>query len=459
MKRSTKVGSRGSRFAAVLLASGLVVAACGGDGDAEGDGSESEATEAPVGSEAPAESTGSTGSTDSSASTDSAAPTEGGLASDALGAPTGEEIVIGMVNTEGGAGGLDFPDIRRFLEAGVAYANEHGGLGNRPVQFIGCTVKGDPETSQFCAQELVGQGVELVLVGLDLFIDYKTFDAAGVPVIGVLPIMPTDYTANALFLTGGNATSQSASAVFARDQLGASRVAIIHADNPGANSTAAGLQAALDKGGIEWTAVKGGNDETDAGFQGLMRQASDFDPDVIVSLYSDAGCIGTMRARASLGIETPVVTTAICADDDVIDVVGDDATGWYFAGLPPDSDTPERDLLVKLLAPVIGVPEEEVSPTGLGLGGLGYTMWMSLYDYGQKMVAEGIEVTGPSLFDFLKTSDDLFLFGGQTPIACGSEPTYPAVCSFVFPFAMYKGDGVVGPVDGVDLVDSRPLLP
>lgn len=448
MKRSTKVGSRGRRFVAALMASGLLIAACGGDDDS-GSSSGSDSTEA-ASTEAP---------TDSMAPADSSAPAEGGLASDALPPPTGDEMVIGLVNTEGGAGGLDFPDIRRFLEAAVSYTNEHGGLGNRPVKIESCVVKGDPETSQACAQELVGKGVELVLIGLDLFIDYKTYEAAGVPVIGVLPIMPMDYTANALFLTGGNATSQSATAVFARDYLKATKVAIIHADNPGANSTAAGLEASLDAGGIPWTAVKGGNDETDAGFQGLMRQAADFQPDVMVSLYSDAGCIGTMRARASLGIETPVVTTSICADADVISAVGDDANGWYFAGLPEDKDTPERALLTKLLAPVMGISEEEVTPTGLGLGGLGYTMWMSLYDYGQKMAAAGTELTGASLFDFLKTSKDLFLFGGQTPIACGSEAKYPAVCSFVFPFAMYKGDGVVGPVDGVDLVDSRPLLP
>lgn len=108
---------------------------------------------------------------------------------------------------------------------------------------------------------------------------------------------------------------------------------IIHADNAGANSTAASLEAALDIAGIEWTAVKGGDNETDAGFQGLMRQATEGNPDVLVSLYSDAGCIGTMRARASLGITIPVITTNICADKDVIDAVGDDATGWYFAGL------------------------------------------------------------------------------------------------------------------------------
>ena len=92
--------------------------------------------------------------------------------------------------------------------AAVSYTNEHGGLGNRPVKIESCVVKGDPETSQACAQELVGKGVELVLIGLDLFIDYKTYEAAGIPVIGVLPILPPDYTAKALFLTGGNATSQ-----------------------------------------------------------------------------------------------------------------------------------------------------------------------------------------------------------------------------------------------------------
>ena len=437
MTRSMSLGTPGSRrrsrALAAIVAGGLFFVACGGD-----DGGGSTETAAPAVTEAPS--------------------TEDGP-------PTGKEMKIGMVNTEGGAGGLDFPDIRRFVEASIEYTNEHGGLGNRPVKLETCVVKGSPETSQACAQELVGKGVELIILGLDLFPDYKTYDAAKIPVIGVLPILAPDYTANALFLTGGNATSQAASAAMAKDYFNATSVGIIHADNAGANSTAASLQGALDVAGIKWVAVKGGDNETDAGFQGLMRQAAEGDPDVIVSLYSDAGCIGTMRARASLGITTPVITTNICADKDVIDVVGDDATGWYFAGLPEEKDTPERAVLKKVLAPVLGVSEDEVTVAALGLGGLGYTMWNSLIDYGGKMVEEGIEVNGQSLFDYLKTADGLFLFGGNTPIKCGSNAKYPAVCSFVFPFAMYKGDGVVGPVDDLEavtgsaLLDSSPYLP
>lgn len=451
MKRSTSLGTSGSRrrhrALAAVIAGSLFVVACGGD---DGGSSEEPATtEAPATSDAPA-------GTEAPVTSD--APAE-------LPAPTGEEMVIGLVNTEGGAGGLDFPDIRRFMEAAIEYTNAHGGLGNRPVKLESCVVKGNPETSQACAQELVGKNVELILLGLDLFPDYKTYDAAGIPVIGVLPILPPDYTANALFLTGGNATSQAASAALAKDYFNATKVGIIHADNAGANSTAASLEAALDIAGIEWTAVKGGDNETDAGFQGLMRQATEGNPDVLVSLYSDAGCIGTMRARASLGITLPVITTNICADKDVIDAVGDDATGWYFAGLPEEKETPERDLLRRLLAPVMEVPEEEVTAAALGLGGLGYTLWMSLIDYGNKMVADSVEMSGQGLFDYLKTAEGLYLFGGVTPIACGSNASYPAVCSFVFPFATYLGDGKVGPiadleaVTGSNLVDSSPYLP
>ena len=127
--------------------------------------------------------------------------------------------------------------------------------------------------------------------------------------------------------------------------------------------------------------------------------------------------------------------------------------------------TPERAVLKRTLAPVMGIPEEEVTAASLGLGGLGYVLWMSLIDYGRQMVAEGTELTGESLYSFLGSTDGLYLFGGVTPIACGSNSSYPAVCSFVFPFGTYLGDGKVGPIEdleavtGSNLVDSAPYLP
>ena len=404
------------------------------------------------------------GSSDSKDSSDTTAPTTDttGEATDttvpASDAPTGVEMKIGLVNTEG-TPGLDFPDIRRFMSATIDYLNLHGGMGNRPMKLETCVAKGSPETSQVCAQELIGKGVELVLLGLDLFPDYKTYGAANVPVIGVLPILTPDYTADALFLTGGNATTMGAFAALAKDHFKAKTIGIVQSDNAGSNSTAASLMAALDVAGIKYKAVKGGDNETDAGYQGLMREAAKDNPDLLVSLYADAGCIGTMRGRASLGIKIPVITTSICADKDVLDAVGEDAMGWVFAGASEDKDTPERAIMREILQPIMNVPAEEITGASLGLGGLGYLQIMSLVDYANQMQAAGTEVTGASLYSYLKTTKGLFLFGGIQPIDCGAAPKYPAVCSFSFPMLEYKGAGKLGKLEGVDLVDSTPYLP
>ena len=59
--------------------------------------------------------------------------------------PTGEPILIGMVNTEG-TPGLDFPEMRAYTDHAATYLNEHGGFGGRPIEIAHCAVDGSPET-------------------------------------------------------------------------------------------------------------------------------------------------------------------------------------------------------------------------------------------------------------------------------------------------------------------------
>lgn len=363
---------------------------------------------------------------------------------------------IGLVNTEG-TPGLDFPDIRINVGATFDYLNEHGGYGDRPLELVNCTADGSPEASQACAQELVGEGVELVLLGLDLFPDYATYTASALPVIGLLPILPGDYTADALFYTGGNATTFGAAAAVADQFFEARSVGIVSADNAGANASEATLTAALDIAGIEHTTVKGGDNETDAGYQGLMRQAAEGNPDVLVSLYSDAGCIGTMRGRASLGIDIPVITTGICGEAGVIDEVGDDALGWYFVGIETDDPTPEQAILQEILSPVFGVPPEEVAAEGLGA--LALNMAMSLAVYSNQLVDEGGDLTGTSLYDFFETAPGLQQWPDGSPIECGRNEAYPTVCAFTFPVAEYQSGGEVVTVPGLEAVDAFAYMP
>jgi branched-chain amino acid transport system substrate-binding protein len=443
----------------------LLAAACSGDDtetspvSTEAAATQPEATEPGATTPAettPAETTPDEGSTPS----ETVAPGDTDFAKTFpdLPPPDGDEMTVGLVNTEG-PGGLDFPDIRLDAQGAIDYLNEHGGFGGRPVKLEVCVTQGSPESSQACAQELVGKNVELVMVGLDLFPDYATYSAAGVPVIGVLPILPGDYTAEALFLTGGNATSTAVMAAVAKDYFQAETIGIVSADNAGANGTEASLVAALDKAGIAHFTVKGGDNETDAGYQGLMREAAEDEPDLLISLYADAGCIGTIRGRASLGIEIPVLTTSICASRDVIEQVGDDAIGWHFVGSSTQEDTPELAILQAILAPVLDIAPEEVDSTALGLGALAVIMTMSLAMYSNMMAADGLEVSGAALYQYLQDSTELGLWPAGTPIACASAAAYPAICSFTFPVAEYQEGGAIVTVEGLEAVSSRDYLP
>ena len=372
--------------------------------------------------------------------------------------PTGDPIVLGLVNTEG-TPGLDFPEMRLNIKGAVDYLNQHGGFGGRPINLETCTAKGSPETSQACAQELVGKNVEMVLLGLDLFPDYATYTAAKVPVVGVLPILPPDYTANALFLTGGNATIGAAMAAAAKDHFHAKTVGIVSSDNPGANASEAALTASLDVAGIAHTTVKGGDNETDAGYQGLMREVSKAKPDLLVSLYSDAGCIGTIRGRAALGIKIPVLTTGICSGTAVLKAVGDDALGWVFTGVQTPEKTPALAILQAILAPVLGLKAADVDASALGLGALALFGIMSLATYADAMQASGQAVTGASVYAHLKDTQALRLWPNGGAVDCGSSAKYPAICSFTFPFAEYKAGGKVQTIAGLEAVSSVGYLP
>ena len=472
------------RLACGLVAAALVAAGCASDGESTDStsGTEPDGTDAPVDSQpadtadapvdtaAPDTEAPETDSTDTATDTseadDTTEPTdapptdvEGDFTSRVpdLGPATGEPFVIGLINTEG-VPGLDFPDIRINTEATFAYLNEHGGYGGRPLELVSCVSKGSPETSQSCAQEIAGSDVDLVLLGLDLFPSYPTFEASDLPVIGLLPLLPGDYTADALFVTGGNATLAAGMAAVAAEQFDAQSVGIISADAPGSNGTDASLTASLDVAGIEYTSIKGGTEETDAGFQGLMSQANADNPDLLVSLYDGPGCIGTMRGRTSLGITTPVLAPNSCAATEVIDQVGDEALGWIFLGAQTNEPSAANDLIAEIMSPVLDVPADEVDPSALGLGGLGIVQAMTLAQFSDAIVSEGGEITGESLYAYMGSTNESIWPSGL-PFECGRATAYPSICTFEFPVIEYTEDGTLQEVPGLETVSGFDYLP
>ncbi len=444
-----------------VVALSLIAGGCSSDDD-NADPSAPSPTDAPDATAAPPP-TDASDTTEATATSDAPDTSEATSQDDftarvaEMGPPTGEPMRIGLVNTEG-VPGLDFPDIRENIEATFEYLNEHGGMGGRPIELTSCAAKGSPETSQACAQEVVGSDVELVLLGLDLFPGYPTFDATQLPVVGLLPILPGDYTANALFTTGGNATLAAGMAGVAAEQFDATSIGIISADAPGSNGTETALKASLDKVGIPYVSIKGGVEETDAGYQGLMQQANSGNPDLLITLYDEPGCIGTMRGRVALGIETPVLASSACAAKEVIDQVGDDALGWTFLGAQTNDETPANALIREIMAPALGVPPEEIDPAALGLGGLGIIQAMTLAKFADAVASSGQDVTGTSLYDYFATTSESIWPSGL-PVECGRAAAYPSICTFEFPVIVYADDGTLQPAEGFEVVSAFEYLP
>lgn len=439
-----------ARALAALAVAGLLVTSCSGgssgggsSADADGDAPTTEDSSAPETEDADAADAEAGGDDDF-----------GPMDFQSFGPATGEPIVVGMVNTEG-TPGLDFPKMRTDTDLAVIYLNEHGGMGGRPVQIEHCASAGSPETSQACAQELSGKDVEFVMLGLDLFPGYDTFAASDIRVFGALPILPPDHTADARFIGGGNATTMAGIVALAVEHYGASTVGIISADSAGGNSSEFALTGTLDKAGLSYKSVKGGEVETDAGIQGLIREANSGSPDVLVSLYDDAGCIGAVRGRVLLGIETPMISTAICGSAEVIDVVGDDALGWSYVGVGTPAGTPASAAFAELLEPEYGA----ASSTSLGLGALGIGQVMTLARVANAVAAEGGEVSGAAIYDRLSTSTDLKNFPNDNTLSCGLSESYPSVCSFQFPIGEYVAGGEIQTVPGFEAVSVVDYLP
>jgi branched-chain amino acid transport system substrate-binding protein len=370
---------------------------------------------------------------------------------------TGEPFTIGVVNIEG-APTFDFPEFTDGFDAAAKYVNEQlGGAGGRPIVIEECIAQGTPESSQQCAQELAEKDVELVLVGLDIFTDYATYEAASIPVIGSIPILPPDYAAEAWYLTGGNLGVMTAITAVADRELGAKKVGILSSDNPAGNAGSDILEDALTKAGIEYTIVKGGDNETDAGYQGLMRQANEGDPDVLISLYAGPGCVGTIRARTALGIDTPVLSTGLCRNKDVIDVVGDEAVDWIFA--TGDDSGELFDVMTRAIADFKGIEPDEVNTGGFTV--IGFLQMMTMYEAANDIAAaNGAEaLTGAAVYDEMKNSTNRTLWGGGQPYDCGQEPDYPSICTFGIQFSRFLPGGELELLADGEFIDGREYLP
>ncbi|MCY3950427.1 MAG: ABC transporter substrate-binding protein [Acidimicrobiaceae bacterium] len=316
-----------TRFLAVLLALGLVAAACDGSGDGG-------STDDLGGASAPA-AADETG--DEASATDggdgAVAGTVGDGAGDAPGdgAPidrTGEVIRVGYVNNEGG--NISLPELRIGGEVAIAVINDAGGIHGARIEPIVCLSDGTPESAINCAIKLIEEDVDMAYMGVELGSEaaFGLWLDAGIPYVSSHSWGQTERNSPGSFLLHVATGAFAVGPAKTFSELGIDHIAVVVQDSSTAldfmdNIIAPVLahygiemeRVVVDIAAPDWTAAIAAAQS--AGVEGMMGQLDEF------------GCIGMVGSAANSGFDKPIFAGSCTL---YIDVLGPDAAGTYTQG-------------------------------------------------------------------------------------------------------------------------------
>jgi branched-chain amino acid transport system substrate-binding protein len=270
------------------------------------------------------------------------------------GAPglSGEPVVVGFVNLEGAPVG-SIPELRVGAEAALQYINaELNGLGGRPLEFDVCITNGSPESSTACANQMVERRVVAVLGGVDLgsAASLPILTAAGIPYIGMTPLLPADFTTDGAFTLDPGGLGTAANAAYAADELGAERVAVLHDDSPqGKQLAEAFVKPVLLKRGIRADSVELVAEKQDAAdLSPAVAAATRTNPDAVIVVFPPPACSRIMQAVGALGVDAHMLYIGRCGGPSALAAGGAGAEGAYFFSSIRNVDAHRRNRDVRL---------------------------------------------------------------------------------------------------------------
>ena len=308
-----------TRFVAAACALALITAAsCGSDDKAATTTSPSTAVAAPTtaaattvapaspettgATDASTETTESTGSatdeTDAPDTTEATEPTTAATEAPettAAGPADGTPIKIGFVNLEGGA--VSLPELRIGVETAAEYINAHGGAGNHPLEIMPCNVDGTPEKSIDCANQLVGDGVSIVMEGYDPSSDamLPVLDSAGIPLTGHAAFGPQQQVADNAFFFGTANPSFTAGFLDYYAKNGATSIMLFLPDNAAFRDTAETIAKPI-AASLDIDATVTFYDPASPNWDALATTALADNPDVVGTVAPDGDCVGLLGA-------------------------------------------------------------------------------------------------------------------------------------------------------------------
>jgi branched-chain amino acid transport system substrate-binding protein len=367
-------------------------------------------------------------------------------------APSSNDIVIGLVNTEDAPVG-SFPELRRGALAAARYVNDaFGGVGQRHLRLVPCATTGTPESSQACANSLLGKHPVAVIGGVDLgaAASLPPLQAAGVPYVGGTPVATDALTSNGSFmLTGGTATEVLGEVAYATGTLHARRMAALYVDVPGLLSQAVALLSSIvrKRGVTAFKVVPVSSDSPD--MVPALSSVAGSHPDAVLAVFPGQACTRVIQGVAAIGLKARMLYPSLCAGEQLLSAAGGSADGSIVAsGYRPFSATSDPDVKTYLAA--LKRYDPSLKPSLLSQAGFSDVM-----DLRQLLTEVPGPLTPKALSDVLHASHDHPSFMAA-PFTCDGKriPLLRSICNTQVQISVVHGERLQ-PVGG--WVDTAPI--
>jgi branched-chain amino acid transport system substrate-binding protein len=433
---------RSLRLLGVVLAIGLVAAACGDDDDDDA------ATDTASGEGTTASTEATTEETTAGTST----PTEGGSTTETSAGseaaagevdPSLEPFRIGWASMDEGQ--IPLPGETDGAVAAVAYINEQlGGINGRAIELLTCSVDSTNETNQACGQEHANDDtLDLTVVGISTAAGpyYEAVAPTGLPIVNLAPVTPADFAGpeNLVAYYSGGAGTYVGFAEIALS-IGAESVAFLQLDNPGGQAGLADLEAMLEGTDVELRSVPVAATATDLLTPLTAVDAASADL-VIVGVPN---CVPAAEALQTLGATSAVASISACFSPANLASSSDIMAGWYvpmytrnpLEGMGQDD---EMDLFLTEYPEYASLPTEDGIPSQANNGWAGLlTIHAVLSELDAAALDDPAAVT-----EALKGFTGPLVMGPET-IDCNSgNEQYPSVCTLDNVYYQVEGSGLV----------------
>jgi branched-chain amino acid transport system substrate-binding protein len=345
-------------------------------------------------------------------------------------AANGKPIKVFYYNEEGASAVASSPESYQAAQAATSYINKNlGGVKGRPLQLTHCASLGTPDSVTNCANKAVDAKPDVVVKGVEVASAsaIPIIAGAGIPYVTLNAGTPQELSnPDSFVLSAGFAAQFAPIPAFAKEK-GYKSVGVIYTNVTSLSTALDGtVSKVFKKEGVKYVSVPVEISTADLtpAYSALLAKHVD----AVLVVTSAAQCAATLKARASLADNHPLMMSSSCNVSSVLKTVSPTVTkGMTLALLDTSAVSDDKDTQVYHAAMKKYQPSADV-------GSFAPTGFSSIMDLYRTLITidDPATINTSTIKSTLQTAKNVPLFmGGGKTFSCGEKlfPTSPSVCT------------------------------